>query len=378
MIKVLFILENLGGGGAEKILPNLLKHIDDKRYDITVLTLFFDGVNKQRLSKNIKYICRRAFYFRGITRLIKFIPASLLYRYYVKSNFANDDFDLVVAYMNGLPTKVVMGAKDKKKIAWLHGDFMGGYKPNFPKNFLGRAAMLKGLSSIDAFVGVSEKVCHSFTKFSGIKDNLHLIHNTNDRDEIISRAAECNPYAENASPINIVSVGHLHKVKGNERLLQAAKTLRDEGFSFRLHILGEGAQRPELEAYITEHGLQSWVELPGFIDNPYPYIKHADLYICPSYSEGFSTAVSEAVILGVPVISTLVSGATEILGEQQEFGMICENNSEGICNALRDMLAKPDLRAHYAKMSRQRSIFFSPERTVKAVENLFDQIIKSK
>lgn len=378
MIKILFILENLGGGGAERVLPNLLKYLDRKKYEATVLTLFSDGVNQQRLPKHVNHVCRKALYFRGITYLIKFLPPALLYNYYVKKALPKLQFDLIVAYMHGLPTKILLGAGNQKKITWVHANMLGGYKPHFPRFFLNKRNMRQSLEKLDAIVGVSEQIRSSFRKFTEIKKEIHLIHNTNDTDEIQHRASEFIPYKQDKNIVNIVSVGHLHKVKGNERLLQAAKTLRDEGFSFRLHILGEGAQRPELEAYITEHGLQSWVELPGFIDNPYPYIKHADLYICPSYSEGFSTAVSEAVILGVPVISTLVSGATEILGEQQEYGMICENSNAGICNALRDMLAKPDLRAHYAKMSRQRSIFFSPERTVKAVENLFDQITKSK
>lgn len=114
-IKVLFLLENLGGGGAEKVLPNLLRHLDRSKFEITVLTFFTDGINHKRLPEDITYISRKALHFRGITYLLKFLTPEFLYKHYVKRVISSDDFDVVVAYMNGLPTKVAAGAKGKGK-----------------------------------------------------------------------------------------------------------------------------------------------------------------------------------------------------------------------------------------------------------------------
>ena len=152
--------------------------------------------------------------------------------------------------------------------------------------------------------------------------------------------------------------------------------IKKEKLKFHLTILGEGPERHDLETYIREHNLDSCVSMPGHIDNPYPYIKNADIYVCPSRSEGFSTAVSEALILGVPVISTCVSGADEMLGEHDEYGIVCDNSTEGIHGALKTMLEDQKLREHYTDCARQRSSMFQPEKTAGDVEQLIDEILE--
>lgn len=375
MHRLLFILENLGNGGAERVLPNLLKFLDQQKYDITVLTLFADGANRGRIPDGVRCFCRKAPCFRGITYLVKFLPHKFLYWYFVKRFFKKGQFDIAIAYMHGLPTKVVAGAPCKK-ITWLHGNLLGGYTPPLRRNFLTFAGMRSCLSRLDAVVGVSQAICDSFQKYTGIEKTPVLIHNTNDVDEIRLLASASSPYQKKDGCLEIVTVGHLQNVKGNDRLVQAARRLKEEGFSFHITILGEGPERPSLENFLQENDLKEMVSLPGHIANPYPYIQNADLYICPSRSEGFSTAVSEAVILGLPVVSTRVSGATEILGEQDDFGIVCDNSTDGICMGLKKMLENPELRQHYAEQSRKRAAIFDPARTVGDVEQLLDQVLK--
>ncbi len=378
MKKILFILENLGGGGAERVLPCLLKYMDRTKYSITVLTLFEDGINRKRLPDDIKYVCRHAIHFHGITYLIKWFTPKFLYHFYVEKIFKSEKFDVVIAYMNGLPTKVAIGAPCKK-VTWLHGNFRTGDSLNFPKNFISFNNMCRCMESFDGIVGVSQTICNSFKKFTGISQDVRLIHNTIDVKEIRQKAEEGNPYSENGSGcIHLVTVGHLQPVKGNDRLLEAVSQLKDEKLDFHLTILGEGSERQTLEAYIREHNLHSCVSMPGHIDNPYPYIKNADIYVCPSRSEGFSTAVSEALILGVPVISTRVSGADEMLGEHDEYGIVCDNSTEGIHIALKIMLEEKKLREHYTNCARQRSSMFQPEKTAGDVEQLIDEILEPR
>ena len=378
MKKILFILENLGGGGAERVLPCLLKYMDRTRFAITVLTLFEGGINRKRLPDGIKYVCRHAFHFHGITYLIKWFSPKLLYHFYVEKILKGEKFDIVIAYMNGLPTKVAAGASCKK-VTWLHGNFNVKETLNFPKNFISFGNMLRCMESFDGIVGVSHAICDSFKDFAGISQDVRLIHNTIDLEEIRQKAEESNPYKENGSKqgcIRLVTVGHLQPVKGNDRLLEAVTQLKDEKYNFHLTILGEGPERHALEKYVREHNLDSYVAMPGHINNPYPYIKNADIYVCPSRSEGFSTAVSEAIILGLPVISTRVSGADEMLGEQNEYGIICDNSAEGIYKALKQMLEEPQIRKHYAQQARQRSSMFQPEKTAGDVEQLIDEILE--
>ncbi len=375
MLKLLFILENLKGGGAERVLPNLLKYLDRSRFEVTVLTLFEEGVNRGRIPDDIPVFLRNAPYFRGITHVVKFFSGCFLYRYYVKKAIPNDDFDIVIAFTNGLATKIASGS-GKRSIAWLHGDILGVSKPNFPRNFISRRSMLDALGRIDAIVGVSKQVCDSFKKFTGISNRVYLIHNTNDVEEIHRKAKEGNPYTDNGSSLNIVTVGHLQKVKGNDLLLEAVAKLKADGLDFHVTILGDGEERGHLETSVRDNGLQDYVSMPGFLSNPYPYIKNADMYVCPSRSEGFSTAVSEALILGVPVISTRVSGAEEMLGSNDEYGIVCDCNTAGIYDALKKMITSPELCTHYAEQAAKRREFFSPERTVGDVERLIETVCK--
>ena len=125
-------------------------------------------------------------------------------------------------------------------------------------------------------------------------------------------------------------------------------------------------------------GLERMVFFTGFKINPYPYVRAADLYICSSLLEGLNTAMSEAIILNKPVISTKVSGATEVLGENNEYGLVVENNEEALYNGMKKMMTNPKLLEHYRQKSCERAAFFDPINTVKAVENMIVEVVECR
>lgn len=170
----------------------------------------------------------------------------------------------------------------------------------------------------------------------------------------------------------MVSVGSLIPRKGFERLIHVCGRLKSRGYHFRLLILGKGELYEDLaEQVIDEHLLDS-VQLLGFRDNPYPYMAAADLYVCPSYVEGFSTVVSEAVVLETPVVTTDCSGMREILGDS-EYGLITQNTEESLFEGLRTMLDKPEVYQYYQQRVRERAPFFYMEERLKAYEEILDQ-----
>ena len=114
------------------------------------------------------------------------------------------------------------------------------------------------------------------------------------------------------------------------------------------------------------------MQLLGFRTNPYPYIAAADLYVCPSYVEGFSTVVSEAVVLGVPVLTTDSSGMREILGDS-EYSLITANDDEAFCQGLRRMLSEPETYRMYQQKVKERSSFFSLPKRLAEYEAILDQ-----
>ena len=130
-----------------------------------------------------------------------------------------------------------------------------------------------------------------------------------------------------------------------------------------------------MEKYIIDNGLESSVHLLGFYSNPYPFMREADVIVCSSYSEGFSTMVTEALILGKPVVTTPCSGMDELLGDS-EFGLITEDSVESIYQGMKRMMEDAELRTHYAEKAAIRGKDFSKEKLVKQTEQFFEELLK--
>ena len=152
------------------------------------------------------------------------------------------------------------------------------------------------------------------------------------------------------------------------------KKLINEGYLHRIILIGIGTQSEKLKEKASAYGVSKSFLLVGFRDNPYKYVAKSDLYICSSRREGFSTAVTEALIVGTPVVSTECSGARELLGENNEYGIIVENCTEGIYRGMKKMLEHPELVRYYNKQAKLRGGYFSREKTVKAVEKVLESL----
>ncbi|MBQ7500274.1 MAG: glycosyltransferase [Clostridia bacterium] len=369
MIRVLFVIENLGGGGAERVLVNLVNAMDKSRFDVTVMTLFDKGVNAGSLDDSVRLIDVHKLKFKGMKTVTKLLPKRLLYNSYIGGS-ADNDYDIIIPYMTGVPTTIASGS-GLPKIAWIHGEF---FEDQRSKYF--------GLKPIydryDCAVGVSEHVRRSFTRAIGSKLKTLTLYNTNDTARIRRLAEEAVEVGKPEGKVVVSTVGCLESTKGYDRLINAAGKLRDEGRVFEIRIIGEGRDRPALEKRISDLGLGDTVKLLGYQTNPYKYVAASDLFVCSSRTEGLSTAVSEAVILGKPVVSTDVSGAREILGGDNEYGLIVESSEDGIYGGLKLFIDEPANRDHYAAQAKIRAPFFEPENTVGAVESLIERVVKKE
>src|SRR5690606_690294 len=137
----------------------------------------------------------------------------------------------------------------------------------------------------------------------------------------------------NAKP-KFISIGTVFPQKGFDRLLRAHKKLIDEGFEHRVLILGDGYDFENILNLRKELKLEPTVDMEGFTDNPYPFLKQADFFILPSRYEGFPTVLIEALVLNKPIVATDVSGVGELLDEGN-LGLIVENSEEGIYKGMR-------------------------------------------
>lgn len=376
MIKVLFITINLGGGGAERVLVNLVNHLDKNKYDITVETMFSGGVNVQNLADHITYICRKAPCPKGIAKIFRFIPSSILFHFFINENDYDYDYDIIIAFMHGIPVKIVAGCKSEKtkKIAWLHnGDPQHG---SFFIPWFSEKKAFRAYDSMDKLVGVSESVSRAFSEYTGIsRDKVITKYNTNDTEKIIQLGREPYSFDFDNNDIVVCSVGGLALIKGYDRLINVSVKLHNEGYRFNLVIVGKGPEKNKLQQQISVLQASEYIKLLGFQENPYNIMKNSDVFISSSRQEGMATVLLEAMTLGLPVISTDVSGAKEVLGENNEFGIVVDNSEDGIYNGLKTMLCNNSMRKKYSEVSTIGSKRFNTESTINEVDKLFSSLI---
>lgn len=372
MIKILFIINALGGGGAERVMVNLINNMDKNKFDITVGTMFADGVNRDMICDDVKCYCKNKLGIKGLSNIIKFIPSNVLYKYYV----GKEKYDIVVAYMHGAPTKVVAGCnnKDIKTVTWLH--YGNPKESSFFSFWNDQKKAFDAYASLDAIVGVSKSVTVAFSEYTDINEKLYTLYNTNDTQRIVDMSREPCDFKENESYPVIVTAGRLTNQKGFDRLISAAKRLWNEGLRFKIKILGDGPEKKNLIETIKNCSAEEYVEMLGFCENPYNIMINSDLYISSSREEGLATVLTEALTLGLPVVSTDVSGAKEVLGENNEYGLVVENSKTGVYEGLKKLLTDSELMEKYRKTAKERAEEFDTAHTVAKTEEFFESLVK--
>ena len=374
MKKVLIVAPSLAIGGMEKVLINLVNSLSEEKYDITIKTIYDNFEMACNLNSNIKY---SSFYksskikkidyikVRAYTFMLKKFSPKILYKLLVK-----EKYDTEIAFFRGASIKIVSGSNNNNsnKIAWVHNDFTKctGIFDWFNNEEKTKDAYKK----FNKIVCVSQYAKEKFIERMGIKENVIVRYNINLTDDIKNKAEEKIEEKFKKNTFKVCTVGRLVEAKGYDRLLKIHKRLMDEDLKHDLIIVGDGPDREKLTKYINDNNLNNSVYLLGSKSNPYKYIKNSDLFVCSSRWEGFSTVISEAVILEKPVIATRVSG-TEELFLNNKYGLITENNEESLYEGLKSILTNEKLYNYYKNKVKERSSFFEQKELVKNIEKIF-------
>lgn len=369
MKKVLFFIHDLGQGGAEKVLVNLVNNMDREKFDITVLTLFGGGVNEQFLKKHIKYKYCFKKTFKGNSQILKLFSPKTLYKKFIKEHY-----DIVVSYLEGPTARIVSGCTDEntKLVSWIHCrmDTQKKVASSF-RNYNEAKICYERYCNT---VCVSEGVKDAFVKSLDFSKNIEVLYNTNETSDILSLSNEELDIDLDNEAIKICVVGKLSNNKGVDRILRIQKRLLNEGFKTHLYYLGIGPEEENIISFSKNNGIFEKVTLLGYKTNPYKYVKACDLFVCASLAEGFSTAATESLIVGTPVVTVDVFGMKEMLGDNNEYGIVTENSEEALYEGIKKMLTTPGMLEDYSKRAEERGKFFSTENTVKAVENMFESL----
>lgn len=368
MKKILFLIHDLGPGGAEKVLVNLVNNMDPREFDITVMTLISGGVNEQFLKPHIRYLPLFQWLPRGHSHFMMAFSPRQLHQWLIK-----DTYDIEVSYLEGPTARIISGCPNAKTklVSWVHIEQHTHQRAQL--GFRTYREMVRCQQKFSRIICVSEYVKQDFGQLYPQLDQLQVLYNTNETDEILQKATEALPRRlQTDGAICLCGVGKLIRSKGFDRLLRIHKRLTDEGYLLHTLLLGEGSERSKLEEYVSQNGLTESVTFLGYQTNPYRYVANCDLFVCASFAEGFSTAATEALILGTPVCTVDVSGMKEMLGQNNEYGIVTENDEQALYLGIKRLLDDPVLLDHYKKQARVRGKAFSKEHTVKAVEQMLN------
>ncbi|MBE6568740.1 MAG: glycosyltransferase [Ruminococcaceae bacterium] len=364
--KIAFVMGPLIVGGVEKAIIELLQHIDYSRYDVTLYLENDSGAWKNRINSNTKIeywnmISTKKLILTQLQKLKLFsvaygvffrIMARLNYSNYLLNgyysqkclpNLCDESFDCVIAYQayNPLVVSVALNRlRSKKKIAWIHGEW----------DYTGRNAQLftRLFEKFSDIICVSHSIKNYFNTYYLRHNNTHVIYNLLDKLSIKTKSMESHNVMKYGQQ-NIVTVGRLANKKGQQMIPATARMLVDAGYDIYWYLIGDGPLREEIEREIEKHNVSNHVILLGTKNNPYPYIKNCDIYVQPSFSEGYCTTTIEAKILQKPIVTTDAPGMCEqfVSGEN---GLIVDTMTpEALFEGIKTLLAHPEIRQKFVE-----------------------------
>lgn len=367
MKKVLFVINSLDCGGAEKSLLSLLSLIDYSKYNVSLQMFRRGGMFAALLPEQVvinpelDYVsfCKMSFLRQLVSFDARKIFARIRTRYLLKMNARNgqplhdaqaywkyarqgfsmlkDTYDVAIAWGQGSPTHFVAEkVQATKKFAWINADYASvGHNKDFDAPFY---------EKFDKIVCVSDQLQSLFAKvFPQYQEKLTVIFDINNPEtiQVMSEAICALPKDDG---FTLVTVGRLVPQKGYDIAAEAAMRLKQRGLRFHWYIIGGGNSAP-IEADIEKYQISDCFTLLGAKANPYPYMKAADIYVQTSRSEGYCLTLTEARILNIPCVTTKfdVVFAQMVDGKN---GLVVEMNARAVADGIMRLAEDSALYAH--------------------------------
>lgn len=332
--KVLIVVHQLNLGGVQKAVLSALDAIDYSQNEVTLYIRknridLLDQVNPN-VSKIIinqdstKYY--RKPYAIWLQLLLKLSKSKTiqekLNQYiidtqmkYEKERYFSEDtvYDVAVSYIQSLTAKFVAeNVNAKRKVMFYHGSKDEFHEIN--------EAVMPVYEKIYCVSKGAQKAVQGF--YPQFAEKIDCLENYVDAEKVRAEAEKFVPdYPKDK--LLLCSCGRITPVKGFDLAVGAADILKIKGLDFKWYFVGDGVERPKIEALIAEKNLQDYIEITGLKDNPYPYIKHCDIYVQPSYEEAYGLTIIEAQILCKPIVSTATVGGQSVI-ENQITGLVTD------------------------------------------------------
>lgn len=330
--RLTIFLPGLYDGGAERILLNLATEMTTRGFPVDLVLARAEGPYMSQVPDSVRVIDLKASrVLRCLPALVRYLrsehPVALLSALYANiiavwaRRVAGEPQRVVISEHNTL-TRVSNGEKD---LRWK-------LYPELAKWFYPWA---------DDIIAVSKGVAQDLSLATRLPPSrIQVVYNPVVTPSLQKKSESLleDPWFRPGEPPVVIGIGRLTTQKAFSVLIEAFAQVR-KSQAVRLLILGEGEERPMLEAQIKRLGIEQDVNLPGFVSNPYPYLAHAALFVLSSRWEGLPTVLIEAIFLRTPVIATdCPSGPREILANGQYGRLVPVDDPNALALAIRNSL----------------------------------------
>ncbi|WP_373078779.1 glycosyltransferase [Fusobacterium varium] len=387
MKKILFKVKGLGIGGIERLAIDILNNLklEDKKIILLIENKeenFLEG----QLNKNIEKVYLKPDWFNPFLIKIKSRKKNIFYKllYNILMSYEkiilsksinnyienNKEAEIFIDY-NGEAGKYIHKIKNIKKVMWIHLSFLG-IKENKRKK------LEKRFQNFDKIVTICDEMEEEVRKlFPILEEKIIKIYNFINFEKIEEKLSKFNLNIQEEKMLKenyCISVGRLATVKDYETIINAFKILNEKGINEKLYIIGDGNNRENLEKMIKVNRLENQIFLLGAKNNPYIWMKNADIFIHSSKLEGFGLVIVEAMYCGVPIISSnFKCGAKEIL-LNGEYGELFEiGNFEELAQKIEKLLFDNDKKQKYILKAKKMTKKFSMKNILIEYKKLLEE-----
>lgn len=366
MKKVLVMAKSFGGGGSEVALIELLNHMPEDEYDVTVVVLDHDMEYYHRLNRQIKQVSVvfKNKWARQLVSMYAF-PAKVLKKCLVNAfvpcytwlfdsveNRFDEEYDLALDFygygyfLTGYMAERICA---KWKATWIHGEDFRWFK-NVAR-YAGRYDRIFAVSG-----AVKESFCGSFPELS---NKVSVFYNVIDTERIILKSQlPCDETWK--GHFILCTVGRLHRLKGHDVAVEAGRILKKRGIDFHWYIIGTGSEENRLRRQMKQCGVEDCFTLIGGVDNPYVFMRQCDLYVQPSRHEGYSLALMEARVLCLPILASDIPANKEQIKDGIN-GYLVPLRAEKLAEKIEELYRRRDMLHKVSEQLRKEQIDFSGE-----------------
>lgn len=330
--KLALFLPSLHGGGAEKTMLNLAAGIAARGYKVDFVLVKAKGQYLDQFPGTVRLVDLKA------SRAIMCFPALIRYLRMEQpdcllSALHVNTIALIASMISNCSTRVIVS--ERTTVSHLVKNSSSLRLKLVP-------ILIRSLYPLaDRIVAVSKGVAEDLSNAIGISRNrIEVIYNPVVTPLLRKKARAYikHPWFEENAPPVILSVGSLTPQKNFGLLISAFAYLRQTQKA-RLLILGEGEKRHELESQVKRLNLQQDIKMPGFVENPYPYMTRSAVFVLPSKREGLPGVIIEALYCGIPIVATdCPGGSSEILANGKYGKIVPVRGPKTMAHAIKSAL----------------------------------------